>query len=88
MESFRELFANVFGDSQGRTMLWWIADQCGYFATDPGKISPELLSFFNRLLSMGGVISSDKAGVLMDALVQVAKSGNENMEEDDDEIEP
>lgn len=78
-KELRKCFGRVFSTRDGKTMLWWIADQCGFFAERGEEVKPELTAFLNRLLRMGGITSPSNAGRLMDALMDVSM----NMEDKD-----
>lgn len=72
-KTMREVFINTFDTPDGRTMLYWIMDQCGYFQKDPRMVSPDLIAFAHRLLYEGGVAMADKAGDYMQRIMSVAR---------------
>lgn len=79
-----DVFRSTFDTPDGRTMLYWIASECGCFQGDPAKVRPELMAFWNRLMAVGGVISPSKAGSLMEHMMIVASQpGNDTRSEDE-----
>lgn len=80
-----DVFRSTFDNADGRTMLWWILNECGYFATDPRYISPELMAFANRLLMAGGVNTPAKAGRYIDSLMVSASAPEGRSIVDEDE---
>lgn len=68
-----DIFQEVFGTEDGKTMLYWIASECGMFQEDPGRIRPDLMAFWHRLLRAGGVTDPRRAGVLMQNIMATAR---------------
>lgn len=82
-KTLKDVFRSVFGSEDGKTMLYWILDQCGYFAQNATAVRPELLSFANRLLALGDVNSPLNAGAFMKAIMDVSGRNIPDKEEDD-----
>ena len=82
MRQIKDCFKSTFGTLDGKTMLYWIADECGYFQTDTAKIKPELIAFFNKLLQVGEIAIPQKAGKLMAAYMDVANMNISKEEKD------
>lgn len=82
-KTMAEVFRVTFSGEDGKTMLYWILQECGYFETNPNLISPELTSFANRLLSTGGVNQPQMAGRFVDEILRLS---SEYKEEEVDEI--
>lgn len=68
--SIGKVFQTVFSGVDGHTTLWWLANECGYFETDPEKIKPELLALFNKIMYETGAYLPKQAGVLIDKLTE------------------
>lgn len=83
-----DIFRSTFDTADGQTMLYWILNECGYFATDPGYIKPELLAFANRLLQAGGVTSPARASRYIGNLMVTASSPVEERRDDEEILEP
>lgn len=86
-KTMQEVFKVAFSGEDGKTMLYWILNECGYFATDPSAIRPELIALANRLLFTGGITSPSEAGRYIDNIIQVAREAKQiDNEEDEYEI--
>ena len=72
-KNFNQIFRSTFDTPDGRTMLWWILDQCGFFQGDPRLISPDLLAFAHRMLREAGIDEPAQAGALMANMMSVAR---------------
>ena len=73
-KNMKDVFKNVFSNSEdGKTMLYWILDQCGFFYTSVAQVKPELVAFANRLLALGDINNPVNAGILMQAFADVSK---------------
>ncbi len=83
--TIQDVFKTAFSGEDGKTMLYWILNECGYFATDAGNIKPELIAFANRLLYEGGITSPLEAGRYIDNILEVARNAKPVIEEDNDE---
>lgn len=68
--SMGKVFQTVFSGVDGHTALWWLANECSYFETDPEKIKPELLALFNKIMYETGAYLPKQAGVLIDKLTE------------------
>lgn len=87
INSFQEVFRSTFSGENGKAMLYWILSECGYFATDPSLVKPELIAFCNKLLFNGGVTYPTEAGRYMESLIDVARNAKKIEEgEELDEI--
>lgn len=87
-KTIQDVFKVAFSGGDGKTMLYWILNECGYFATDPAYIKPELLAFANRLLYAGAITAPEEAGKYIDSIMQVAREAehiNINEEDEDEE---
>ncbi len=82
-KTMAEVFRVTFSGEDGKTMLYWILQECGYFETNPNLISPELTSFANRLLATGGINVPQMAGRYIDSILKLA---SEYKEEREDEV--
>lgn len=80
-----DVFRLTFSTPHGKTMLYWIANECGAFADDPKMITPELMAFWHRLLRVGSVTDPAKAGKLMDHCIMVASSTENKKTRSEDE---
>lgn len=60
----------TFHTSSGKTVLAWILNQCGYFVTDPNRVSVDLVAFANRLLQAGKLSIFGNMGVYTQALIE------------------
>ena len=81
-----DIFKATFNSREGKTMLYWILNECGYFSTD-GRIEPSLIAFANRLLMAGGVTDPLRAGRYIDNLMATADMPIEERSDDDDIME-
>lgn len=72
-KTIQDVFKVAFSGEDGKTMLYWILNECGYFATDPRYVSPELIAFANRLLLAGAVTAPQEAGRYIDSILQVSR---------------
>ena len=61
-----KVLRTAFSGTDGKTALLWLANECGYFETDPAKIRPELLALFNKIMFETGVFLN--LGALAEAL--------------------
>ena len=84
-KTIQDVFKVTFSGEDGKTMLYWILNECGYFATSAGDIRPELVAFANRLLYEGGITSPLEAGRYIDNILEVARNAKPVVEEDNDE---
>lgn len=82
-----DVFSRVFDTADGRTVLYWIANECGVFQSDPTRIRPELMAFWNRLMLTAGVTDPSKAGKLMERLMEVASLPGTDTRSDDDGLD-
>ena len=88
-KTIQDVFKVAFSGEDGKTMLYWILNECGYFATDPSYIKPELIAFANRLLMAGAVTAPQEAGRYIDSIMQVSRGAehiNINEEDEADEV--
>lgn len=81
-EALRRCFRTTFDSREGKTILAWIAKECGAFETDPKKISPDLQAFFNRLLWTSGLPALRNQEKLLDAVINIASNPEPREEED------
>lgn len=87
-KTFNQIFRSTFDTQDGRTMLYWILEQCGYFQGDPRLISPDLLAFAHRMLREAGIEDPSQAGTLMEHMMSVARHVKDDTERrTDDEHE-
>ncbi len=84
-KTIQEVFKVTFSGEDGKTMLYWILNECGYFSTKVESIKPELIAFANRLLLEGGITSPLEAGRYIDNILEVARNAKPVVEEDNDE---
>jgi hypothetical protein len=52
----RKTFRGVFGTRDGKSVLTWILNECGYFSQEAKAIDPLLIGFCNRLLGKTGIL--------------------------------
>ncbi len=83
-KTVQEVFKVAFSGEDGKAMLYWILNECGYFSTDVGNIKPELIAFANRLLLEGGVTSPREAGRYIENILEVARNARPLEEENDE----
>ena len=83
--TIQDVFKVAFSGEDGKTMLYWLLNECGYFATDPSRIHPDLIALANRLLYAGGITAPQTAGKYIDNLIFTAREAEriENEEEDE-----
>lgn len=79
-ETLKRCFKATFDSREGRTILAWIAKECGQFETDPTKIKPELQAFFNRLLWISGLPAPQNCTELLDAVMNISAKPYEKEE--------
>ena len=81
-----KVLQTVFSGVDGHTALYWLANECGYFETDPAKIRPELLALFNKIMYETGAYLPKRAGVLIDKLTEAMdyKAADEYRKETED----
>lgn len=84
--NFKELFLDVFGTPEGKTILWWLGDKCGAFSTSGKDIDPSRIALWNELMSESGIYAPERAGALMDALIETANKPVKEKKENDEEI--
>lgn len=69
IETERLIFRNALLATQdGKEVLTWLGNECGAWSQDPAKVKPELLSLWNRLLGMLGVVRPDNLFEIVEAL--------------------
>lgn len=68
--SIGKVLQGVFSGLDGHTALWWLANECGYFETDPAKIKPELIALFNKIMYETGAYLPKQAGVLIEKITE------------------
>ncbi|MBO8442613.1 MAG: hypothetical protein IAC42_02475 [Spirochaetes bacterium] len=68
--SIGKVLQTVFSGVDGHTALYWLANECGYFETDPAKIRPELLALFNKIMYETGAYLPKQAGVLIKKITE------------------
>lgn len=76
-----DVFSATFKTEAGNTMLYWILNNCGYFSTDPALVSPQLIAFANRLLSLGNINVPENAGNYINKIMSAT---NLTIKEEDD----
>lgn len=79
-------FKRTFDSTEGKTMLAWIAKECGQFETDPSKIRPDLQAFFNRLMWIAEVPASKNMNDLLTAVINISSSPDTPAKEDDNDL--
>ena len=87
--TIQDVFKVAFSGEDGKTMLYWILNECGYFAVNPSLIKPDLIALANRLLNAGGITAPQSAGKYIDNLMLTAREAehiNDNEEDDEYEI--
>lgn len=85
-KTMQDVFKVAFSGEDGKTMLYWILNECGYFSTDASAISPDLIALANRLLLVGGVTSPREAGRYIDNIISVAREA-ERIDNEEDEYD-
>lgn len=85
--TMKDVFKATFDNPDGQTMLYWILNECGYFATTPGSVDPSLIAFANRLLQEGGVTNPARAGRYIANLMVTASVPVEERSDDEDIME-
>jgi hypothetical protein len=56
----RKIFRRVFcGSQEGKDVLVWFLNQCGYYSADPQLVDPVLIALANRVLSNIGVVHAE-----------------------------
>ncbi len=83
-KTMQDVFKVAFSGEDGKTMLYWILNECGYFSTDASVIRPELIALANRLLLAGGITSPAEAGRYIESIITVAREA-ERIEDEEDE---
>ena len=59
----------TFSSEDGKVVLQWILDQCGYFATAKDRVDPALIAFAGRLMEAGHMGISGDSGIFVTALL-------------------
>jgi hypothetical protein len=75
----RKIFRRVFGTEDGKNVLTWILNECGYFSQDPKNIDQLLMGFSNRLLGKIGI--SHQRNLFEDIAVRVDNANDRDLEE-------
>jgi hypothetical protein len=74
----REVFRRVFGTIEGKSVLAWILNACGYFSCDGEMIRPEQTAFCNTLLHKVGIIHA--ANLFEDTSARVDAANDRDIE--------
>jgi len=74
----RKVFRRVFGTEDGKNILTWILNECGYYSQDPKDIDPLLISFCNRLLGKTGILHP--SNLYEDVTVRIENSNDRDLE--------
>lgn len=69
-EELAQAIYNTFKTSEGKSVFAWILDQCGYFETDPNKVSPELIALANRIMVTGHMTVTGDLGRYAQAVIE------------------
>ena len=70
MMELSECLYNTFRSGEGRTVLAWILNECGLFATSPESVDPSLIAFAGRLLEAMNVGVHGDAGKYVNAILE------------------
>lgn len=81
--TIQDVFKVAFSGEDGKTMLYWILNECGYFALDASIIKPDLIALANRLLNAGGITAPQTAGKYIDNLLLTARE-TEHIDDEED----
>lgn len=84
-KTIQDVFKVAFSGEDGKTMLYWILNECGYFATDASLIKPDLIALANRLLNAGCITSPESAGKYIDNIMLTAREAERIENKEDDE---
>lgn len=68
-ESLSRCIYDTFKTSDGLVTLSWILNDCGFFESDPARISPELIAFCHRLIKAGGMAIDGDMGLFARAIL-------------------
>jgi hypothetical protein len=75
----RKVFRRVFGTDEGKNVLTWILNECGYFSQEAKNIDQLLLAFSNRLLGKIGI--NQPSNLFEDVAVRVDYANDRDIEE-------
>lgn len=75
----RKIFRRVFGTEDGKNVLTWILNECGYFSQDPKNIDQLLMGFSNRLLGKIGI--NHQRNLFEDIAARVDNANDRDLEE-------
>lgn len=72
-EKMRHCFRSAYGsNAEGRTMLAWLATECGVFETEKGKVDPALMALWGRLMRLAGASRPSLYGKVMQGIADLA----------------
>lgn len=71
-ERMRHCFRTAFGGTEGRTMLAWLATECGVFETESDKVDKSLTALWGRLMHLAGAARPSLYGDVMQGIVDMS----------------
>jgi hypothetical protein len=74
----RKVFRRVFGTDDGKNVLTWILNECGYFSQEVKNVDPLLIAFCNRLLCKTGI--NHPGNLFMDTAIRVDNANDRDLE--------
>jgi hypothetical protein len=74
----RKVFRRVFGTEEGKNVLTWILNECGYFSQDAKNVDQLLIVFSNRLLCKIGI--NHTHNLFEDIAVRVDNANDRDLE--------
>jgi hypothetical protein len=74
----RKVFRRVFGSDDGKNVLTWLLNECGYFSQEVKDIDPLLITLCNRMLGKIGI--NQPGNLFMDVAVRVDNANDRDLE--------
>jgi hypothetical protein len=74
----RKIFRRVFGTEDGKNVLTWILNECGYFSQEAKNVDQLLLAFSNRLLGKIGI--NHPGNLFEDVAIRVDNANDRDLE--------
>jgi hypothetical protein len=74
----RKVFRRVFGSDDGKNVLTWILNECGYFSQDVKNVDPLLITLCNRMLGKIGI--NQPGNLFIDVAVRVDNANDRDLE--------
>jgi hypothetical protein len=74
----RKIFRRVFGTGDGKNVLAWILNECGYFSQEAKNVDQLLIAFSNRLLCKVGI--NHPGNLFEDVAIRVDYANDRDLE--------